>query len=110
MLSIQKNRSKNESGEKFDLFLPLKHLENHFEESLLIENHFDTIGEWAEPTPTPTFAGFRGCRSKLPAAADFRQNSVIRQISDGGQKPPINRQKPGTLPRFAQICPDLWVL
>ena len=95
MLSIQKNRSKNETGEKFDLFLPLKHLENHFEESLLIENHLDSIGEWAEPTPV-TFAGFRGCRSKLPVATDFRSNPVLRQVSDEGQKQQLNRQKPGT--------------
>ena len=50
MLSVHKNRSKSENEEKFDhIFSPLKNLEKNFGESLILENHFDSIGAW-EPS------------------------------------------------------------
>jgi hypothetical protein len=64
MLSVQKTRSKKENDETFDhIFNPIKNLEKNFGESLMIENQFDSIGQWVEPPSIRSFKNFgQTCR------------------------------------------------
>ena len=91
MLSVQKTRQKNENVDSFSW--PLKNLEKNFEESLLIENPFESISHWVDPIPVhtvqgPPFPGFGGCkneiRTHLPRVLDEVQAEARQTLR--GQK------------------------
>ena len=97
---MQKNRSKNESDETFDhIFNPIKNLEKNFGESLMIENQFDSIGQWVEPPNFRSFKNFgQTCRAgngfDLSNGNEGIRNPVypFQSVEEVRQK---DRQKPG---------------